>query len=234
MSAINHSAEIERMPVGSLLLGGLAALSVLVSIGLIFFYAPVDALQGEVFRIFYLHVPASWIGMLSFIVLAVCGIVYLIRPDERLDWIARASAEIGAIFLTVGLVMGSLWAKPIWGTWWAWDAKLTAVLILWFMFLGYLMLRSYMGRTSESARAGAVWAIVGVIDVPIIYLSVQWWRGQHPGPEVSASGGLPPEALLTLFVALFAFTLLYCFLMVQIYHLQRLQTQANRLRAIVE
>src|SRR5690349_7494119 len=224
MSVINHPASLEQSPAGAkgqarsipiitLLLGGLSAVGLLVAIGLVFFYAPVDSVQGEVFRIFYFHVPAAWIGMLAFIVQAVFGIIYLLKPDERLDWIARASAELGAVFLTIGIVMGSLWAKPVWGIWWAWDAKLTAVLILWFMFLGYIMLRSYMGRTPESARAGAVWGIVGVIDIPIIYLSVQWWRGQHPGAEISPSGGLPPEALLTLFVAVVAFTLLYCFLM---------------------
>ncbi len=172
MSVINHPADREQSPPGangqargipiiSLLLGGLSAVGLLVAIGLVFFYAPVDHVQGEVFRIFYFHVPAAWIGMLAFIVQAVFGIIYLLKPDERLDWIARASAELGAVFLTIGIIMGSLWAKPVWGIWWAWDAKLTAVLILWFMFLGYIMLRSYMGRTTESARAGAVWGIVG-------------------------------------------------------------------------
>ncbi len=245
MSVINHSPAVEQppatakqqagsLPVASLTLGGLACVSMLAAIWLIFFYAPIDALQGEVFRIFYFHVSASWIGMLAFVVQALCGIVYLLKADERMDWIARASAEIGAVFLTVGLVLGALWAKPVWGTWWVWDAKLTAVLILWFMFLGYIMLRSYMGRTPESARAGAVWGIVGVIDVPIIYLSVNWWRGQHPGPEVSPAGALPPEVLFTLLLTVIAFTLLYSFWMVQIYQLQRLQTHAQRLRAIVE
>jgi heme exporter protein C len=245
MSVIEHIADRKRLsvatrrrtrgiPAVSLILGGLACVSTLIAVGMVFFYAPVDALQGEVFRIFYFHIPAAWIGMLAFVVQALFGIIYLIKPNERFDWIARASAEVGTVFLTIGVILGSLWAKPVWGIWWAWDAKLTAVLILWFMFLGYIMLRSYMGRTPESARAGAVWGIVGVIDVPIIYLSVQWWRGQHPGIEVSASGGLPVEALLTLLVAVVAFTLLYSFLMVQIYQLQRLQASAQRLHAIVE
>ena len=206
----------------------------LISIWLIFFYTPIDALQGETQRIFYFHVPTAWVGMLAFVVMTVVSIIYLIRSDERLDWIARASGEVGAVFLTFLLITGSLWGKPIWGTWWVWDPKLTAALILWFMLIGYLMLRSYMGRTTASARVGAVWSIVGVFDVPIIYFSVLWWRGQHPGPQITSGGGLPPAAILTLIVSLVTFTLLYCSLTIVVYQLQRLQTQTQRLRTIVE
>lgn len=222
------------LPIASLILGGLSCIGMLVSIWLIFFYTPVDALQGVTQRIFYFHVPTAWVGMFAFIVMTIAGIAYLVKPDERLDWIARASGEVGAIFLTFLLITGSLWGKPIWGAWWVWDPKLTAALILWFMFIGYLMLRSYMGRTPESARVGAVWSVVGVLDVPIIYFSVLWWRGQHPGPQITSDGGLPPAAILTLIVSLVTFTLLYCFLMVLVYQLQRLQTRAQQLRAIVE
>jgi heme exporter protein C len=220
--------------IASLILGGLSCIGMLASVWLIFFYTPIDALQGVTQRIFYFHVPTAWVGMLAFVVMTVVSIIYLIRPDERLDWIARASGEVGAVFLTFLLITGSLWGKPIWGAWWVWDPKLTAALILWFMFIGYLMLRSYMGRTTASARVGAVWSIVGVIDVPIIYFSVLWWRGQHPGPQITSGGGLPPAAILTLIVSLATFTLLYCSLMVVVYQLQYLQTQAQRLRAIVE
>ena len=223
-----------RLPIASLILGGLSCVGMLVSIWLIFFYTPVDALQGATQRIFYFHVPTAWVGMFAFVVMTIAGIVYLVRPDERFDWIARASGEIGAVFLTFLLITGSLWGKPIWGAWWVWDPKLTAALILWFMLIGYLMLRSYMGRTPESARVGAVWSVVGVLDIPIIYFSVLWWRGQHPGPQITSDGGLPPAAILTLMVSLATFTLLYCFLMVLVYQLQRLQTRAQQLRALVE
>jgi heme exporter protein C len=207
----------------------------MISLWMIFFYAPTDTLQGLVQRIFYLHLPMAWIGMLAFVMLALAGIGCLVLRDERWDWIARASAEVGAVFITLALITGSLWAKPVWGTWWTWDPKLTATLILWFMYIGYLMLRSYMGRTPESARSGAVLGIVGVIDVPIIYLSVEWWRGQHPTAQVGVSeAGLPSSAVLTLLVVLVSFTLLYSFLMIQGYQLQRLQTLSQRLRALVE
>ncbi|GCE04277.1 cytochrome c biogenesis protein [Dictyobacter aurantiacus] len=223
-----------RWPLVSLILGGLTALTLAVSLWMIFFYTPVDSLQGETQRIFYFHVPTAWVGMLSFIILAVAGIIYLFKPDARLDWLARAAAEVGVVFLSITLILGSLWGKPIWGAWWVWDARLTATLILWFMYVGYLMLRSYMGRTSEGARAGAVIGVIGAIDVPIIYLSVSWWRGQHPVAQVGVQGALPPQATLTLMVALVAITLLYAFMMVQAYQLQRLQALAQQLRAIVE
>lgn len=230
-----QQSQQSRLPLVSLALGALSLIGMLLSLWMIFLYAPEDTLQGPVQRIFYFHVPMAWVGMLSFVVLTVASIGGLIRRDERWDWAARAAAEIGTVFITLALISGAIWGKPIWGTWWVWDPKLTATLILWFMYVGYLMMRNYMGRTPDSARIGAVLAVVGVIDVPIIYLSVQWWRGQHPTAMIGVpSADLPPSAVLTLMVALVTFTLLYCFLMTQVYQLQRLQTLAQRLRAIVE
>ncbi len=224
----------QRLPLVSLLLGALTMVGMLASIWLIFFYAPMDAIEQDAQRIFYIHVPSAWIGMLAFTITAIAGIVYLVRSDERWDWLARASAEIGAVFLSIALVTGSLWGKPIWGTWWTWDPKLTATLVLWFMFIAYLMLRSYMGRTHAGARAGAVLAIVGVIDVPIIYEATTWWRTLHPSAEIGQQGALPSSVVLTVMVALVTFTLLYSLLLIQVYQLQRLQTIAQRLRATVE
>lgn len=223
-----------RLPLISLVLGALSFAGMMISLWMIFLYAPTDAIQGQPQRIFYFHVPMAWIGMLGFIVLALAGIVYLWKRDERWDWVARASAEVGMIFLTIALVLGSIWGKTTWGTWWSWDPKLTAVLILWFMYVGYLMLRSYMGRTDAGARAAAVLAIVGVIDVPIIYEATNWWRTLHPPAQVGVAGALPNEAVVTLMVSLTTFTLLYSFLMIQLYQLQKLQTLVQRLRANVE
>jgi len=223
-----------HLPIASLILGVLALAGMSISIWMIFLYAPEDAVQGQPQRIFYFHVPIAWLGMLGFIVVAAGGIGYLITKDERWDWMARAAAELGALFITLTLVLGSIWGKTIWGTWWTWDARLTTTLILWFIYIGYLMLRSYMGRTHSSARAGAVLAIIGIIDVPIIYESVNWWRTLHPGPQVGVSGALPNSVVLTLMISLTSFTLLFSFLMIQLYQLQRMQTLAQRLRASLE
>ena len=223
-----------RLPIVSLILGALALAGMSISIWMIFLYAPEDAVQGQPQRIFYFHVPIAWLAMLGFIVVAIGGIGYLITKDERWDWTARAAAEIGAVFATLTLLTGSIWGKTIWGTWWTWDARLATTLILWFIYIGYLMLRSYMGRTHSSARAGAVLAILGVIDIPIIYESVNWWRTLHPGPQVGVAGALPGSVVLTLMFSLASFTLLFSFLMIQLYQLQRLQTLAQRLRASLE
>ena len=228
-------ARKSTLPIASLILGVLSFVGMMISIGMIFFYAPTDAIEGPPQRIFYFHVPIAWIGMLAFVVMTIGGIGYIVSKNERWDWMARASAEVGTVFITLALITGSIWARTTWGTWWTWDPKLTATLILWFMFIGYLMLRSYMGRSSSSAYAGAVLAIVGVFDVPIIYLSVQWWRGQHPTAEVGVpQAALPPEVVLTLMISLITFTLLYSFLMVQLFQLEKFQTLAQRLRAIIE
>lgn len=224
----------ERLPLASLFLGGLAFISIMIAIPMAFLYAPEDAVQGPAQRIFYFHVPIAWIGMLAFVVMAIASIGYLWKRDERWDWAARASAEIGTVFITLTLITGSIWGRTTWGTWWSWDPKLTASLVLWFMYIGYLMIRSYMGRTPASANAGAVLAIIGVFDVPIIYEAVNLWRGLHPGAQVGVAGALPPSVVLTLMVSLTGFTLLYAFLMLQLYQFQKLQTLAQRLRATVE
>ncbi len=224
------------LPIASIVLAALAFAGMMASIWADLIYAPPDAIEGNVQRIFYFHVPSAWVGMLSFCVLAIAGVVYLWKKDERWDWVALAAGEISTVFITITLITGSLWGRPIWGTWWTWDARLTTTLILWFIDIAYLMLRSYMGRTPASARAGAVLGIIGVIDVPIIYESVNWWRTLHPQAVLSigSSPSMPPQMLLALMISLATFTLLYCFLMIQVYQYQRMQTLAQRLRATVE
>lgn len=223
-----------RFTIISIILLALTFVGMMISIAMIFLYVPTDAIEGIPQRIFYFHVPVAWIGMLAFGVVAVASIGYLWKKDERWDWLARASAEIGTVFITLTLITGSIWGRTTWGTWWTWDARLTTTLILWFIYIGYMMLRSYMGRTPASARSAAVLAIIGVIDLPIIYESVNWWRTLHPQAEVGTPGALPPEVVLTLMISLATFTLLYSFLMLQIYQFQKMQTLAQRLRASIE
>lgn len=230
-TSIQSSAPL---PMVSLALWALALVGMAVTIWLAFIYAPTDAIEGQLQRILYFHVPVSWIGMLAFVVMAVAGVFYLWKKDERWDWLARAAAEIGTVFISLALITGSIWGRITWGTWWTWDARLTTTLILWFIYIGYLMLRNYMGRTPASARAGAVMSIICVIDVPIIYESVNWWRTLHPTAEIGVEGALPPSVVLTLMVSLATFTILYAVLMTQAYHLQRAQTLVQRLRTTLE
>ncbi|MPZ14718.1 MAG: cytochrome C assembly protein [Chloroflexi bacterium] len=181
-----------------------------VALAMMIFYAPTDRVQGVVQRIFYFHVPMAWVAYLAFFVVLVCSVGYLWRRDLRWDAMARASAEIGVLFTTLVLITGSLWAKPIWNTWWTWDARLTSTLVLWFIYVAYLMLRAYTPDLERAARFSAVLGIVGFIDVPIIHFSVEWWRTLHPEPVVvRPDPQAPPEMLVTLAVSLVAMTLVY-------------------------
>jgi heme exporter protein C len=162
--------------------------------------------------------------------------MYLWRRDERWDWFARANAEIGAVFTTFVLITGSLWGKSFWGAWWVWDARLTTTLILWFIYVGYLVWRAYAGRTALGARGSAVIGILGFFVVPINYEAVTWWRTLHPS-EVLPLGGapqLPPAMVIALLLSLAAFTLLFAFLLLQVYRLERAQATVERLRALLE
>lgn len=197
-------------------LTGLAGVAV-VFIGLCmgFLYAPTDSVQGHAQRIFYIHVPMAWLAYFAYAVLFVGAVGYLWKKSWRMDRIARASAELGFLFTTLVLITGSLWGRPIWGTWWEWEARLTTTLILWFIYLGYFMLRSYAGDRERAARHSAVLAIIGAIDIPIIHQSVEWWRTVHPEPIVLNTSGpnLPDSMLVSMLVSLLGFTILYAFLL---------------------
>ena len=188
-------------------------------------YAPTERVQGDVQRIFYVHLPLAWNAYLAFLVVFVASIAYLWRRRPWWDALARASAEVGLVFTTLVLITGSLWARPIWGTWWSWDARLTTSLILWFIYVGYLMLRGSVTDERRAARYAAVVGIVGFVDVPIIHQSVVWWRTLHPESVVLAPGGpaMPAAMLGALVISLIAFTLLYGLLV-------RLRLQAELLR----
>ena len=185
---------------------GLAAVYVL-ALG----YTPVEARQGMAQKIFYLHVPAAWSALIAFSLVGVASALYLWLHDPRLDRFAAASAEVGVAFSAVMLTTGPIWAKPIWGTWWTWDARLTLTLFLFFLFVGYLALRASVHDPAERARFSAVVGILGMLLVPFIHLSVYLFRTLHPQPIVlkPSAPSLPPEMLRTLLVSVAVFTLLY-------------------------
>ncbi|MHB1938115.1 MAG: cytochrome c biogenesis protein CcsA [Acidobacteriaceae bacterium] len=151
------------------------------------YVAPTDAAQGNIFRIIYYHVPANTMGLLFPYVNLAASIVYLLarRSDPLLaqaaDAVALASAEVTLVFVSVGLATGMLWAKPIWGIWWTWDARLTSVLVLWLIYVSYLLLRRFTAG-GQTQTLAAVLSIFAAIDVPIVYMSIRWWRTQHPAP----------------------------------------------------
>lgn len=191
--------------------------------------APEDAEQGPPQRIFYIHVPSAWIAFLAFGVVFVASIALLATGKRRWDDLAAASAEVGVIFTTAVLITGPLWARPIWGVYWSWDPRLTSVFLLWLLYLSYLALRSYVPEPGRRARFSAVLGIVAFLDVPIVYLSVRWWRALHPEPVVLVRGGprMPGEMVAVLMLGLATFTLLYVALL-------RLRLQIGRMRAEAE
>ncbi len=215
---------------GRLLAGATAAVG-LVALGMVVFYAPTERVQGIVQRIFYFHVPMAWVAYLAFLVVLIASVGYLRSRSLRWDAVARASAELGLLFTTLVLITGSLWGKPIWNTWWTWDARLTSTLVLWFIYVAYAMLRAYTPDLERGARFGAVLGIVGFLDVPIVHFSVQWWRGLHPTPVVARPDPqLPLTMQLTLLVCVVAMVLLYATLMVYRTRLEWLRDE-RRLRA---
>src|SRR5215216_6349773 len=174
-------------------------------------FTPIEARQGVAQKIFYLHVPAAWSALLAFSLVGLASLLYLWLHDPRLDRFAAASAEVGVAFSAVMLTTGPIWAKPIWGTWWTWDARLTLTLFLFFLFIGYLALRASVHEPAERARFSAVVGILGMLLVPFIHLSVYLFRTLHPQPVVlkPSAPSLPPEMLRTLMVGMAVFTLLY-------------------------
>jgi heme exporter protein C len=175
-------------------------------------FTPLEARQGAAQKIFYIHVPAAWVAFLAFGLVAIASAVYLWLRDQRLDQFAESSAEVGVIFTTVVLITGPLWAKPIWGTYWAWwDVRLVSTLFLWFIYLAYLVLRGAVESPDLRARYSAVLGILGALLIPFIHLSVYLFSTMHPMPIVGkpSKPSLPNEMLLTLIISLFSFTLLY-------------------------
>ena len=191
------------------------SLTALVGLGVVYVlaigYTPVEARQGVAQKIFYLHVPAAWSALIAFSLVGITSALYLWLHDPRLDRFAAASAEVGVAFSAVMLTTGPIWAKPIWGTWWTWDARLTLTLFLFFLFIGYLALRASVHDPAERARFSAVVGILGMLLVPFIHLSVYLFRTLHPQPIVlkPSAPSLPPEMLRTLLVSTAVFTLLY-------------------------
>lgn len=219
---------------GHLIKNGLLGLSSVLLISglyLVFIYVPTEETMGAVQRIFYFHVPVAWISFLAFFIVFLCSILYLWKRTTKWDVIARSSAEIGALFTTLVLITGSIWAKPVWGVWWTWDTRLTSALVLWFIYIAYLMVRMFATEEQQGARFAAVIGIIGFMDVPIVFLAISLWRTQHPSPIIF-EGGLAPSMLLTLLVCLAAFTTLYVILLIEQVSLKNDATELDRLRKL--
>lgn len=191
---------------------------------------------GQLQRIFYVHVPSAWVGYLAFAIVFISSIAYLRTGARRWDLLAHSAAEIGVLFISLVLITGPIWAHPVWGTWWQWDARLTSALVMWLTYVGYLFLRNLTVDPAKAGRLAAIVGIVGFINVPIVHFSVQWWRTLHPSGPTPANpieaSGLEGSELLTFFVALVSFTLLFSWLLAHRTRVGRLSDRVEELEVL--
>ena len=212
---------------GERILAALAVASLAASAILSLIVSPPDVEQGSLIRLMYVHVPAAWVAYLAFAVVFVASTAYLATRKTRWDRLAAASAEIGVLFTALTIVLGSIWAKPVWGTWWTWDPRLTTTAILLLIYVGYLAVRRLPDSPARRARWAAVVGIVGFVDVPIVHLSVRWWRSLHQAPaRLLGVPDVSPMMGAALGVGFLAFTIAYVYLMAVRLRVGRLEDRA--------
>ena len=213
---------------------GAALVTTLLALYSALVFAPTDRVQGDVQRLFYLHVPAALTMYLAILLVFIASLRYLQTRDAAWDELATSGAEIGLLWGTVVLLTGAMWAKPIWGAWWTWDARLTSFFILWLIFVAYVMLRSYGGEVEQVARFCAVLSILGFVGMPITHYAVEWFRTMHPGPVIMTEGGLgrglPGSMLATFAFGLVASVVLFANLFILRLRLEQQTRRTQQIR----
>lgn len=207
------------------LLGWLTLLMMSVATYLVFMWVPSERIMGPVQKIFYFHVASAWIGFFAFFVVFIAGLAYLFTRNQRWDILGVASAEIGVMFTTIVLITGPIWARPTWNAWWTWDPRLTTTLILWFIYLAYLMIRTSIHEEEKRARFTAIFGVIGFIDVPIVWFSIRWWRTIHPVVVDSSGFAMSDKMVTTLVVSVVAFTCLYAHLLLNTMTVEKLRLE---------
>ena len=199
-------------------------------------FAPTERVMGEVQRVFYFHVATAWVGLLGFVAAGVSGIIYLRTQDLKWDLVEQAAVEISLVFFFITIVLGSIWARPIWNTWWTWDPRLTSASIVELIYLAYLMLRQGIEDPDRRARFGAVYTLVGAISVPITFVSIRLFRTIHPvvigNASAEAEGGfaMSGDMKVAFFFALFAFTIIFIDLFWNRIRLGQLEQKVEQLK----
>jgi len=209
-------------------LGWLAVLALIAGVGAAFGYAPREAVQGNVQRIMYLHLPAVLTAYVAFALVFLGSIGYLLTRRPGWDRLALAAAEPGVLFTGITIASGSIWAKPTWGTWWTWDARLTSTAVLFLVYVGYLLLRGMVDEPDRRARAAAVVGILGAANIPIVHFSVTWWRALHQPPTMLGPGSAPMPLWMWMVVVInfLAFTLVLAYFLTRRMEIARLEQEA--------
>jgi len=219
-----------EQPLGLKILTLITVLLLVAATVMVFFYAPLEAVMGQVQKVFYFHVASTWAGMLGFLVSAVSGIIYLRTKNPDWDVVGVAGVEIGMVFTFIGIVSGSIWARPIWNTWWTWDPRLTTTTIMELIYFAYLMLRQGIEEPERRARFGAVYTIIGFISVPLTFFSIRIFRTIHPviigdtDPSAAGSFDMTSAMLQTFIFSLVTYSFLFAVLL---WHRVRVGKLAN-------
>ncbi len=222
---------------GKTIAGALAVFALIaITTYLAFFYAPIERSMGVIQKIFYLHLPSAFTAFLAMGVCFTANMLYVFRREQKWDWLGVSAAEVGLAFISVVLITGPIWAHPVWGIWWAWDARLTLTFVLWLLYIAYLLLRSMVEEQVKRALLSAIFGIFAFLDVPLVYFSIRWWRTQHPQPVIlgGPGSGLEPRMRVAYLLVWGAFTGLMILLLRSRYKLEALRADVEALRWEVE
>lgn len=225
-----HKTAITGSHIVDWVLTGLSFLGFIAALWMVFHYAPREVVMGEIQRIFYFHVASAWVGFFGFFITALGGAFFLAWGQRHWDILALSSAEIGLGFITMTVVSGMLWAKPVWGVYWAWEPRLTISAVQWLLYVSYTMLRGAVESLERRARFAAVYGIVAFGTVPLSWFAIRWWRTLHPQVISGGEMALTPRMTTTLFASLAAFTIVYVTLLRKRYLLERAKDRRRRLR----
>ena len=219
-----------------IVLGAVAILLVIAAAYAAFYVAPEERTMGLIQRIFYFHVGSAWAGLLAFFVCFIGNLMYVWKREPKYDWLGVAGAEVGLVFTTVVLITGPIWAHPVWGIWWTWDARLTSTFVLWLLYVSYLLLRTLVEEPGRRALLSALFGIFAFIDVPLVFGAIRWWRTQHPSPVIMGGpgSGLDPTMRKVLFFSGLAMCVLMAFLIAERYMLEKMRSEVDILRRDAE
>ena len=218
------------------ILDTLTAILFLTAVGMVFFYAPMEAVMGQVQRVFYFHVSAAWVGMLGFLLAAIAGAIYLIKGDYKWDIVGLAAVEISLVFFLIAIISGSIWARPALGTWWTWDPRLTTATVVELLYVAYLMLRQGIEDPERRARIGAVYTVLSFLSVPLTFISIRIFRTIHPvvigsgDPNAQGEMNMTPEMLRTFMFSLLTFSFIFADLLWHRIRLGKLHEKVEQLK----
>jgi heme exporter protein C len=215
-----------------ILFGAVAVLLVIAAAYAAFFTAPEERTMGVIQRIFYFHAATAWAGETTFFICFIANLLYVWKRQPKYDWLGVTCAEVGLACITVVLITGPIWARPVWGIWWTWDARLTSTFVLWLLYVSYLLLRSLIEEPDRRALLSSLFGIFAFIDVPIVFGAIRWWRTQHPQPVIMGGpgSGLDPTMNKVFFFSVLAMHTLAAFLIVERYVLEKMKYEVDLLQ----